>query len=300
MVDESPDVPSLPADTFGDASMLANEATAMVLKELRDVISLLKNPQTKPPITAHALPEDIQHSLGTHLRSQPATVPTASNRQHELHKVMFSNQKRIFGKTEFKSAELFNAIAAVLPADRHVVIHLPTGSGKTSIMQHCALFNQDTTTLVAIPLDTLISDLLSKFNALGIDCSVYTGENTPLSTVVLVHYQVFQERFKQFLHWTLHAPRLLGKEGPCRIIFDEAHTLFVWQKFMLSKPQFQTIVSSLKLPTVFMSGTFLREHIEYISNTLALHLLRAERQSHPVIASGFSEPEGLSGLQEGL
>ncbi|KAF1922141.1 uncharacterized protein M421DRAFT_45207, partial [Didymella exigua CBS 183.55] len=95
--------------------------------------------------------------------------------------------QQVLGTQEvgFRSVEQEQAMHAVLDGQNPLVIVLPTGGGKSLLFTVPAVVEQTGVTVVVVPYQALINNLVERIQSSGVECIEWKhGENNPASVVV--------------------------------------------------------------------------------------------------------------------
>ncbi|EXJ82265.1 hypothetical protein A1O3_06078 [Capronia epimyces CBS 606.96] len=121
---------------------------------------------------------------------------------------------------------------------RHaLMVQLPTGTGKTVLMEVAALLAETKTTVVVVPYRSLRRDLVARLRQRGFDINNRESDRwraVHLVVVVLETWNV-NRAFKAFIDDLVTQNRL------ARIIYDEAHLLYHRGLQLLSRPWAESI-----------------------------------------------------------
>ncbi|KAL6161913.1 hypothetical protein ACJQWK_11994 [Exserohilum turcicum] len=145
--------------------------------------------------------------------------------------------QQVLGKQDvgFRSIEQEQALYAVLDKQTPLVVVLPTGGGKSLLFTLPACIEESGVTVVVVPYQALIEDLVVQVGSYGVDCIEWKhGENNPAS-VVFVSADVVGDVTSNgnFLGYA----RLLRDKGLLqRVVVDECHLVFTsrhWRENLL-------------------------------------------------------------------
>lgn len=158
--------------------------------------------------------------------------------------------KELLGaQASFKSLEQKECLERIVENKDSLVCILPTGGGKTLLIQLPAILERNKTTLVITPYVALVEDFIKRCKELKINCIEWQrGTCRRATIVVVVTDKATTGEFSTYIR-DLH---LSGKL--LRIYFDEAHTLKTEVHF---RHKFEAIkLLALPVQIVYLTGTF--------------------------------------------
>jgi superfamily II DNA helicase RecQ len=181
--------------------------------------------------------------------------------------------KGLFGSDyKFHSKEQEEGVMAVLDGISPLMIVLPTGGGKTLMIQLPALLDRDDkTTVVVTPLVALGDQLVERMVELNIDCVKWNRVWTRKAKVVVVVAETtLTTDFRCFLAGLDRSKEL------ARVVYDEAHKLVMDVGYRPKLAEMKSI--ALSVQQVFLSATFppsMKAEFEEMQMTPGLIVIRA-------------------------
>ena len=134
--------------------------------------------------------------------------------------------RRLEGTDSFTCPEQLEASLAVRANDRDVLVILPTGKGKTSVVLVNVILEQRTTVFI-VPLLSIQETVRMKCAEKGIPVMVWNGQ-THFNNEKLVIVTVERATSDDFISLL----SLLQAQGRLqRIVVDEVHLVLLWQDF---------------------------------------------------------------------
>lgn len=153
----------------------------------------------------------------------------------------------------WKSAKQQEAMHAVLDLSKDVFVFMPTGSGKTMLAVIPPLLEPQQTTIIVVPLRSLMADYIRRLKEMQIPFERYQTdqENKLGHSANLILVSTEQLHYK---HWTQSLGELNLFRPVVRMIFDEAHLVFTADNY---RPSLQNLGSKRLFPyqVVLMTGT---------------------------------------------
>ena len=137
----------------------------------------------------------------------------------------------------FKSLQQGQAIEAVSRRHPHVLVVLPTGSGKSAVYQGPCFSGDHGFRVVLVPYISLMDQVLSDASEKGIPHAVWSSSTPDIDVfnvklVFAAVEQVAKEQFQQWLHVCFDTGYLNG------IIIDEAHDILLLRDYRESFCEF--------------------------------------------------------------
>jgi superfamily II DNA helicase RecQ len=161
----------------------------------------------------------------------------------------------VLGKQDvgFRSVEQEQALHAVLEKQTPLIVVLPTGGGKSLLFTLPACVEGPEVTVVVVPYQALIENLVERIQECGIECMEWKhGENNPASVVIISADVAGDIKSKgNFLGYA----RMLKAKGLLhQIVIDECHLVFTarnWQEKLLAMKNLRLLGS----PIVMLTAT---------------------------------------------
>jgi hypothetical protein len=203
---------------------------------------------------------------------QPILVKSNSSYKTSMQtaKDLKASLTLIYGpQAQWRSVEQAMATATIYDTTKDVVVCLPTGEGKTTIITCCLLSPRENypkkKTLFLVPTTSLLINLTNRLKSL-VNVSVFGDGEENNSSLVLSTYQTATS--DDMRDWI---SRQSAQGSLRRIVMDEAHTLITWgESFCLSFKDLQYLrPPSMQL--VLMSATMPLSLIERIQDKFTLN-----------------------------
>ena len=128
--------------------------------------------------------------------------------------------QRLYGRTAVFRPGQLQACETMLNNTNDLFVQLPTGGGKTLLVEISALQNPDRTAVMFVPYTALRQDLVNRLRAVGVDARVFTHAGMGYVSVVLVTPEKAAERdFGSFWDNACAEGRI------SRVFWDECHLI---------------------------------------------------------------------------
>ncbi|TDL15073.1 P-loop containing nucleoside triphosphate hydrolase protein [Rickenella mellea] len=189
---------------------------------------------------------------------------------------------------KFRSEMQGQMVEYLARGDRHLLIVLPTGGGKTMAMALPSFIEPDGITLVVVPFVALMEDLKKRLTHWNIPWGMFGQKDADTKRVIFVSIEVAaRPEFTQY-------SRNLGTSGLLRrIILDEAHHFLMSSHF---RPAFIYLVNLIAAGCSigFLTGSMPPEYEDELWSALGIprHLtitLRAPSTARPEISYRFTK-----------
>jgi ATP-dependent DNA helicase RecQ len=154
----------------------------------------------------------------------------------------------------FKSSFQKHATDICFSRKTDLIVRMPTGDGKSLIYQLAAFAERSTelVTIVLTPLRSLIMDQIRNINEkwprlaseLTIDIINSSTSSPPL---IYIHYNDYSKHMAFIM-------KLIKENRLARVVFDEAQTLVLWDRFTFFR-QSLPLIRTDPFPLVFLSGS---------------------------------------------
>jgi superfamily II DNA helicase RecQ len=135
--------------------------------------------------------------------------------------------QQVLGQQEvgFRSVEQEQAMHAVLDRQSPLVVVLPTGGGKSLLFTVPAVVEQSGVTVVVMPYQALIDNLVAQIQKSGIKCIEWKHGKVNPASVVVVSANVAGDITSNG-NFIAYAGLLLQKGLLQRVVVDECHLVF--------------------------------------------------------------------------
>ncbi|KAF2624455.1 P-loop containing nucleoside triphosphate hydrolase protein [Macroventuria anomochaeta] len=187
------------------------------------------------------------------LMQQQKPFRVSNVKETAIHRAM----RQVLGQEDvgFRSMEQEQALHAVLDRHTPLVVVLPTGGGKSLLFMVPACLVDAGVTVVVVPYQALIEDLVSRVQRCGIDCIEWRHGKTNPASVVVVSADVAGDTDSNgnFLGYA----RMLDSKGLLRwVVVDECHLTFTSSHW---RPKLAALknLRSLPCPIVLLMATLL-------------------------------------------
>jgi len=156
----------------------------------------------------------------------------------------------MYGSADFKSDGQEEAVREMFTGSGDLFVVLPTGAGKSLLIELSASVGRDKVTIVVVPLLLLRDNLIDRCRAKHLQVCVFSRDEPANRSVVFVTpEQATTDSFRTYR-------TALSAEGRlARVIFDECHQLVTESRF---RPAFVTMMvgwGPSDVRRVFMTGT---------------------------------------------
>ncbi|KAI9472497.1 hypothetical protein BDB00DRAFT_879923, partial [Zychaea mexicana] len=153
----------------------------------------------------------------------------------------------------FQSKIQQEATIAAIERKKNILVVLPTGGGKSAVFMAPSLIEKDKTTIVVVPLVTLLGDMARRLVDSGIDYCTYDGTldhgmMLSVKIILVTPEKAKEQKFVSMLH-TMSAQGRIS-----RIIIDEAHLVITWSSFRPTMGELAQL-RTVPVPMVFLSAT---------------------------------------------
>ncbi|KDQ06668.1 hypothetical protein BOTBODRAFT_181373 [Botryobasidium botryosum FD-172 SS1] len=225
-------------------------------------------------------------------------------------KSMTSAIQDFYGKAD---AELrpnqYDMIYKTLQRQSCLAIFAHTGSGKSlTYMIPASKFEIGKTTLVVVPTNVLLEDVIRRSREAKLSAAAWTSETPTANAVSIMPLTIDSADTRSFMAFV----NSLSKQGKlARIVIDEAHNMLMSQGY---RPAYRTVFALLEagVPLLFLSATMLpkyydclREHA-WITDLMILRAYTYQRQvSYRVLRvamplhKGGQQPQNQAQLPRG-
>jgi hypothetical protein len=203
---------------------------------------------------------------------------------------------QLYGSTSFtfRSPGQEKAVRACLDLQRgqDLLVCLPTGAGKTLLVELAAMVNHGKTVVVVVPYVVLQHNMLERLRRRGIAAVAYSSDLHGVHSVVVVVLEAMDEAF------FLYANGLQAQGGLSHLFWDEAHLIVrdsdsepgpdgqhrdfrVWREKLAR-------TRSLALPRVFMSATLAPTDVEVLGQIAGIDFLHLDTVRESVNVPGLA------------
>lgn len=157
-------------------------------------------------------------------------------------------------------------MSAVLKRQTDIIVILPTGGGKSMLAIVPSLLEANMTTVLVLPLNSLIMDYERRLSEMNVPYQVYKS-NSELN--LQDNLVIISADKSQTASWRAALANLVHRKPLARIIVDEAHIPLVAKGYR--KPLKHVCdVRSMPAPLVLLSATLPPSFISHVSSTYLL------------------------------
>lgn len=213
-------------------------------------------------LTAHSI--DLFRSISDRWQKWLGLVPRGPREEEKneemkeevpLETQLLRGLTKIYGgPREYKSEQQKKGVMAMAKGVSPLIVVMPTGGGKTLLIQLPAMLKGAKTTIVVTPLKALANDLWKRCDDADIDCIKWTRWNQRRAKIVIIVTETATTvefgKYVLDLHLAGHLDRM---------IFDEAHKLLTDRSY---RPKFEE-VKRLAIPC----------QLGFLTATLPPHLM---------------------------
>jgi hypothetical protein len=202
--------PTAPSSTVGVDTKL--ESISMIIQTVAAQVQELTLSVKKPSSTSL----DEATTTITQVLSSDSDKPNVKVDT----KLMYGLLRTLYGgSAEFKPGQL-EACRQMLTGWRDLFVQLPTGGGKTLLVEMSALHDRGKVNLVFVPYNALREDMEKRLRKAGVKACAFTNENMGHMSVVLVNpEQANTMAFRRFWEKLRSGGKIM------RVFWDECHLI---------------------------------------------------------------------------
>lgn len=251
-------IPSLDDRSEGQgervSQALGEDMAATISQYLSASLPAAVSAKLKPTID-RGLQDILGYAATANPSSSTVTITPSSVSQYRTSMQSLIALRRFLGdeQASFTNALQGQALETILARKTNVLVVLPTGSGKsTLIFLPAKMFEQAYTTVVVVPLKALHEDFKLRATQHDIGYMQWTpGALFEACCVPLVFVSVEHAALPEFVHFL---SQLLSAGLLRRVVWDEAHLFLVHSSFRECLNH-MTSARSVAVPFVFLSAT---------------------------------------------
>ncbi|KAF8417617.1 hypothetical protein L210DRAFT_3427928, partial [Boletus edulis BED1] len=218
---------------------------------------------------------DLQTAIQASLARPPAGESSTSRRrlmpEMSLEQQALSKMRELLQREdlEWKSSQQRDAMNTVLQGQTDIVVIMPTGGGKSMLAIIPSLLEDNKTTVLVLPLNSLIMDYERKLQGMRVPYQIYTPNKklNPRDNLVIVSADK-----SQTAQWRSTLADHAHHKMVARMVIDEAHIPLTTKGYRKSLEHFYDIRSE-PVPLVLLTATLppslmpaLRETYQLVSN----------------------------------